>query len=122
MTAPKHWSSWSEEPADLPAPRNGVAVAALACGAASIPAVYLLGVVDVVLGLLGLVLGFLALRQVRRGLASRRGFAIAGMVTGAVGIVLVIVAVIASTHVYNDCKHKIGHAPSTAELKQCTGH
>ncbi|MGI8696823.1 MAG: DUF4190 domain-containing protein [Mycobacteriales bacterium] len=102
-----------------PAPRNGTAIASLVLGVISVPGIYLLGLVDLPVALLAVVLGFLALRQTRRGLATKRGFAIGGMVGGGIGLVLVVVALILSHRLVNDCRDKIGHAPSSSELKTC---
>jgi hypothetical protein len=59
-----------------PRPRNGLAIAALCCGiAALVP----------VVGVVAVVLGVVALNQLRSGLQRGRGMAIAGIVLGVLG-------------------------------------
>lgn len=73
--------------APLPSPSNGFGVAALVLGILSV-----LGVVTVVLGLLlgvlAVVFGALGRGRARRGEATNGGAALAGIITGAVAIVL----------------------------------
>lgn len=47
----------------------------------------------IVLGLIAVVLGFLALRKASRGEADDRGRAVAGIVTGALGIIIAVILV-----------------------------
>jgi heme/copper-type cytochrome/quinol oxidase subunit 2 len=54
--------------------------------------------IGVVLGILGLVFGIIGVRRARRGEATNRGQAMAGWITGAIGLVIsiVILAVVGS--------------------------
>lgn len=123
MSNQKERSSWPEEQAgDRPPPRNGMAVAALLLGVLSIPGVLLLGILDIVPALLGVVLGIMAIRQVRSGIATRRGYAIIGTVTGGLGIVLMAVLLVLNAREISSCKAKIGHTPSRAELTKCVSN
>jgi uncharacterized membrane protein len=96
-------------------------IAALSLGALSLIAILLLKSlpIAVIMAVLAIVFGILGLRQVKRGVADRKGFALAGLILGGVGLVLSIVLLILSYRVYNDCKDKIGHSPSQKELTKC---
>jgi len=117
--------TWPDEKKDGPArvgpARNGMPIAALSLGALSLVSILILKSlpIAIVLAVVATVLGILALRQVKKGIADKRGFALAGLILGAVGIVLSVVLLILSYRVYNDCKTKIGHSPSQKELTQC---
>ena len=69
-------------------PKNGLGLASLILGVVGLLACWLLGI-GLLPGLVGLVLGIVALRRVRRGIATNRGVAITG-------VVLSVLAVIAS--------------------------
>jgi hypothetical protein len=64
---------------------NGLAIAALVCGIIG------LFFLSIILGPLALIFGIIALRRANAG-ASGRGMAIAGIVLGAVDIVLYVIA------------------------------
>lgn len=101
--------------------RNGMPIASLTTGALSLIAILLLKSlpIAIVLAVVAVVLGIIGLRQVKKGISDRRGFALAGLILGAVGIILSVVLLILSYRVYNDCKHQIGHSPSQKELTKC---
>ena len=72
---------------------NGMAVAALVCG--------ICGFIYLLPGILGIVFGSVALRQIRRDGAEGRGMAIAGIATGATWIALyaaIIILVIVTSN------------------------
>lgn len=66
--------------------RNGFGIAALVLGIVSIPAGFV--VVGIVLGIAAVVFGFLGRGRVKRGEANNGGLAIAGIVTGIIGILI----------------------------------
>jgi Domain of unknown function (DUF4190) len=71
---------------------NGLAIAALICGIIG------LFIFEIVLGPLAIIFGGLGLRNARRG-ASRRGFAIAGVVLGIIDVLVVVLFLaVASSH------------------------
>lgn len=115
--------SWPDDDksGERPPARNGLTMAAMLLGLLSIVSILLLKslILGVIAGLLGLIFGILGLRQVKRGIADRRGFALTGVVAGALGLIISVVLLILSYRVYNDCKHKLGHAPSSKELTRC---
>jgi hypothetical protein len=116
---PENVPAWpDEEPGEQPV-RNGLARTSLILGIISIPGIYLLGVLDVAFIVLAIVLGILALRQVKRGTCTKKGFAIAGIATGGVGAILLVVAIIVSQRAISDCKDKIGPNASDKQIQKC---
>lgn len=115
---PEGGPRWSESESSMP-PRNNLALAAIILGVVALLGLFLIGIVDAVIIIAGLVVGILAVRQVKRGESNRRGFAIAGVVLSAVALVLFVVFVIVNQRAVSDCKKKIGHSPSSSELRQC---
>jgi hypothetical protein len=65
---------------------DGMAIAALVCG--------LCGFLCFVPGILGVIFGIVALRRVNRDRAEGKGLAIAGIVTGAVWVALLLVFIL----------------------------
>lgn len=76
----------------LPPQNSVMAIIALVAGIVSIPAMCCYGV-GVVPGIAGVVLGFLGRKEIREsnGTKTGDGMALAGLITGAVGIALAIV-------------------------------
>jgi Domain of unknown function (DUF4190) len=77
-----------------PTRTNPLAIAALCCGIGQI----LLGLIA---GIPGIILGFIALNQIKTKGEGGRGMAIAGIVLGFIGVALfliLIIAVIAASH------------------------
>lgn len=72
--------------------RNGLGVASLVLGILSIPAG--LFVIGIVLGILAVVFGFVGRSRVKRGEADNGGVALAGIITGFVGIAISIVVIV----------------------------
>ncbi|MDT9683821.1 DUF4190 domain-containing protein [Streptomyces sp. TRM76323] len=70
-----------------PGPANGLGIASMVIGIVSLVTCFLYGL-GVVLGILALVFGIIGRKRVQRGEANNGGMATAGIVTGAVGIVL----------------------------------
>ena len=69
--------------------RNGLGTAALVLGILSIPAAFTV-VGGVLLGLLAIIFGAIGRSRAKRGEATNGGNALAGIITGAVGLVLAI--------------------------------
>jgi hypothetical protein len=69
-------------------PRNGMGSAALVLGLVSLVAVFLIAPLGVVLGAAAVACGVAGRRRARRGEATNPGQATAGLVTGAVGLVV----------------------------------
>lgn len=69
--------------------RNGLGTAALVLGILSIPGAFIV-VGGVLLGLLAIIFGAIGRSRAKRGEATNGGTALAGIITGAVGLVLAI--------------------------------
>jgi hypothetical protein len=95
--------------------RNGFGVAALVLGILSIVTFWTF-VGGIVFGILGVVFGVLGRRRAKRGEATNGGVALAGAITGAVGLVVgvafVVLAVVLATSDsgkrYQDCLDRAG--------------
>ncbi|MCX4587740.1 DUF4190 domain-containing protein [Streptomyces sp. NBC_01481] len=74
-------------------PANGMGITAMVLGILSICLFCLYGVVSIVLGVLGLIFGILGRKRAQRGEATNGGMALAGIITGSIGIVLGLVVV-----------------------------
>jgi hypothetical protein len=74
-------------------PDDSLGLAALVCGAVSIPLLLYL-VAGVPFGIAGIVLGYVGKRRAERGLAGNRGPAVAGMLCGSVGVILAGIAIL----------------------------
>jgi Domain of unknown function (DUF4190) len=74
----------------VPRPRNGIGAAALVIGVVSLVLAILVIFFPIagILGIVAVVLGLVGMRRVSRGEATNRGQAVAGLVTGLVGILL----------------------------------
>lgn len=70
--------------------RNGLGVAALVLGILSLPAIFTI-FLGIILGLLAVIFGLIGMGRAKRGEATNRGMAIAGVVTGAIGLVVSVV-------------------------------
>ncbi|MFI1221868.1 MULTISPECIES: DUF4190 domain-containing protein [unclassified Streptomyces] len=70
-----------------PAPSNGLGTAAMVIGIVSVVGFCLYGI-NIILGILALIFGIIGLGRAKRGEATNRGMAIAGIILGSVGIVV----------------------------------
>ncbi|MFJ8694083.1 DUF4190 domain-containing protein [Streptomyces roseolilacinus] len=70
-----------------PGPANGLGIASMVVGIVSLVTCFMYGL-GIVLGILALIFGIIGRKRVQRGEANNGGMATAGIVTGAVGIVL----------------------------------
>jgi hypothetical protein len=103
-----------------PAKSNGLGIAALVLGILSIPAAFIF--VGLVFGILAIVFGIIGLRRVKARRADNKGMAIAGLVTGIIGLVLSIIVVIGTVFIVNtaqDCIDQLGPNATQAQLDQC---
>lgn len=99
---------------------NGIAVAALTCGILSIAFGWLpvLFVVGAVLAVLAVVFGTLGLRRSRR-VDAGRGMSIAGIVTGALGVVTAVGGLVFTIAVFRALERYENPAEHTAEVTSC---
>ncbi|MFF5769836.1 DUF4190 domain-containing protein [Streptomyces californicus] len=70
-----------------PAPNNGLGTAAMVIGIVSVVGFCLYGL-NIVLGILALIFGIIGLGRAKRGEATNRGMALAGVILGSIGIVV----------------------------------
>lgn len=89
---------------------SGMAVAALVLGILAIVLSFTV-IGGIVLGLLAVVLGLIASGRAKRGQAAGRGMAIAGYVTGAIGVLLAVGLVVLGVSLLN--------SPSGKTLQKC---
>lgn len=100
-------------------PKNGLGVAALVLGILSIPAGFLAAPIGVVLGLIAIILGAVGMSRAKKGLATNRGIAIAGLVTGIVGAIIGAVFTYVAFRAASDCLSELGEGASQGEINQC---
>lgn len=79
--------------------RNGLGTAALVLGVLSLVTWFLF--IGGVFGIVAVVLGVLGRGRARRGEASNGGMALAGLITGAVGILLTILVIVGVAALFN---------------------
>lgn len=76
-----------------PSPANGLGIAAMVLGILSICLFCFYGIASVVLGILALIFGILGRKRAQRGEATNGGQALAGIITGAVGVLIGVVII-----------------------------
>ena len=104
-------------------PKNGLSIAAMVLGIVAIPgALVTAGTLGIICGILAIVFGLIGMRQANQGRSNRKGFAITGLVTGIVGVIVgvgILAFVIWAYHRAQACENRIGHYPSRSELEEC---
>lgn len=86
---------------------KGMAVASLVLGILGIvTSFFLLGGL---LGLIAVILGAVALRQIKRGQADGRGMAIGGVVTGVIAVVIVVILIAVAGTFFTNNKEKFAN-------------
>ena len=85
-------------------PRNGMGIAALVVGIVSLLVAWLpfLGLISVLGGVVGIVLGAIGLKRVRRREATNKGTSIAGIVVSVVAIILAVAATVFATWFFTE--------------------
>jgi len=84
---------------------SGMAIAALVLGLLSLPATFTV-IGGILLGLLAIIFGVIAVRRFNRGQGGGKGMAIAGIVTGALGLVLSIILIAVGVSLLNSSAGK----------------
>lgn len=79
--------------------KNGLGIASLVLGILALLTGFFL--IGGLLGLIAIVLGIIALGRVKRGEADNRGMALAGIITGALGLLLTILVVAGVAALFN---------------------
>lgn len=100
-----------------PAPKNGLGITALVLGIlAFLSGLFIIGGL---FGLAAVVLGFLALRKVKRGEASSRGLPITGIILGVIGIIAAVLAVAGLGLIGSRAANCEQYANDQVALQQC---
>lgn len=94
--APAYGSAY---PGPHQSPKNGMGIAALVLGVLSLFSWFLL--IGGLLGLVAVLLGFLARGKVKRGEATNGGMALAGIITGVIGLLLTVAVVAGVAALFN---------------------
>jgi hypothetical protein len=99
---------------------NGIAIAAMVCGIVSvvlgwIPVVF---AIAVVLAVLAIIFGIVGVRRARES-GRRRGFAIAGLVTGAFGIPVAVIGLLFTIAVFEAFDRYENPPESTSSIESC---
>lgn len=92
--------------------RNGLGVAALVLGLLSLPAI-LTVFLGIILGLLGVIFGLIGMGRAKRGEATNGGMALAGLITGAIGLVVSVVFIAVGVSFFFSHKNQFNN------LSQC---
>ena len=82
------YPGYPQAPWGAPPPANGMGTAAMVLGILSLCLFCLYGVAGIVLGTLAVIFGVLGRKRVTRGEANNGGQALAGIITGAIGILI----------------------------------
>ena len=94
----------------LAQPRNGFGVAALVLGVLAVVLSWTV-IGGIVLGILAVIFGVLGRGRARRGEATNGGFSVAGIVLGAVGLIITIVLIALAVSILN--------TPAGQNYRQC---
>jgi hypothetical protein len=109
-------------------PRNGIGAAALVVGVVSLVLAVLVIFFPLaaILGIVALILGIVGMRRASRGEATNRGQAVAGVVTGVLGLIVAIVIGVRIGTFINDHQGDfrdfwtcITSAPTEQEQEEC---
>lgn len=79
--------------------KNGLGIAALVLGILSLFSWFFL--IGGLFGLIAIILGIIALGRVKRGEANNKGMSLAGIVTGALGLLLTVLVVVGVATLFN---------------------
>ena len=108
-----------------PPPRNGLGVAALIFGIIALLGAWipLVNIVSVVLAIVGIVVGIMALRRVKRGEATNRGMSLTGLVLSVVALLLAVFVLVRAANFilsnYEDIEPCADPALSQEEQQAC---
>ncbi|MFJ7200128.1 MULTISPECIES: DUF4190 domain-containing protein [unclassified Streptomyces] len=82
------YPGYNQAPWGGPPPANGMGTAAMVLGILAVCMFCVYGIPSLILGVLALIFGILGRKRVQRGEANNNGQALAGIITGSIGIVL----------------------------------
>ena len=101
---------------------NGTAIASMVCGIVALVIAWLpfIGVIGLVAAVVGLALAIPALRRSRPPAGTRRGVAIAGLVTSAIGLVLGVLGIVLTVYLVRAIDRFDDPGPNDAAITSCT--
>jgi hypothetical protein len=101
-------------PTEVARPRNGLGVASLVLGVASLVAVlsFILFPLALIGGIVGVILGIVALMRTERGTSTNRGQAIAGLTCSGIALILAVVLSVRVGDWINDNRGPLGRLES----------
>jgi hypothetical protein len=99
---------------------NGFAVASMVCGIVALVIAWIpfLGIIGLIAAIVGLALSVPAMRRSRPS-GSRRGFAIAGVVTSAIGVALGVLGIVLSAYLVRAIDRFDDPGPHDAAVTSC---
>jgi hypothetical protein len=99
---------------------NGIAVAAMVCGIVSVALGWIpfLFVIGAVLAVLAIIFGIIGIGRARKS-GRRKGFAIAGLVTGSAGVLAAVGGLVFTIVVFRAIDHYEHPPESTASIESC---
>lgn len=99
--------------------KNGMGIAALVLGILSLALAIFGGFPGVILGVLAIIFGAVGMSRAKKGRATNRGMAIAGLVLGVLGAIIGAVILFYAIRIAADCSDAVGPNASQAELDAC---
>lgn len=101
-----------------PAARNGLAITALVLGILALATSWL-SLPGVILGIVAVIFAGIALARARSDRVSNKGMAIAGLVTGVIGLAIGTVLFVIGLQIASDCTDQYGTDITDQELTRC---
>lgn len=100
-------------------PKNGLGIAALVLGILAIATALFGGFPGIILGILAIIFGAVGMGRAKKGRATNRGMALAGLITGVIGLVIGALILYFAIRVAVDCADQVGPDPSQSEIDAC---
>ncbi len=88
-------------------------------GIASIPLGVFFFPVGILLGILAVIFGAVGMGRAKKGRATNRGVAIAGLITGLVGAAIGIVFLVVFVNIFTDCSAELGDTATSQQIQEC---
>ncbi|MGI8626516.1 MAG: DUF4190 domain-containing protein [Geodermatophilaceae bacterium] len=101
-----------------PAARNGLAITSMVLGILALATSWL-SLPGVILGIVAIIFGGIALARARSDRVSNKGMAIAGLVTGILGLAIGTVLLVRGFQIASECTDQYGADITEQELSTC---
>jgi len=101
-----------------PAARNGLAITSLVLGILALLTCWLT-FPGIILGILAVIFGGVAIARASKDRVSNKGMAIAGLITGVLGLVIGTVLLVVGIRIASDCQDQYGADITQQELERC---